>query len=318
MSQEPGNRFCNLRRRSELLTLARHFFQSRGLIEVDCPVLSRAANVDEHIDLIPARYEGQTPCYLHASPELGMKRLLCEGFGDIYQISHVFRDGEVGARHNPEFSMVEWYRVEMDFQSILREAVSFVRLFAGALDCEFITYRELFSLHCQIDPLCADLSEILSAIKRLDLLPYPGLAEEGVDACLNFLLGAHIESRLPADKLTLVYHYPRDQAALAALCRDGDQLVAERFEIYMGPLELANGYHELTDPAQQRARFKAANEKRRSAGKQPQPIDELFLSALQRGLPPCCGVSTGFDRLCMIACGVKEIAQILPFAWPVA
>lgn len=318
MSQELENRCRNLRRRSALFAKVRQFFQVRGFIEVDCPALSQSASVDEHIDLIPARFDCDTHCYLHSSPELGMKRLLCDGIGDIFQLSHVFRDKEIGPRHNPEFTLVEWYRVGMDFQSMLRETVCFVQLFAGPLPCEFLTYRELFERYCQIDPFSADIAKIRAALSVSGLAPYPGLAQEGIDAHLNFLLGAHIEPQLPSDRLTLVYHYPPEQAALARLCMDGGTLVAERFEIYLGEIELANGFGELTDAAQQMSRFQLANERRERAGKNPLPVDENFLRALQKGLPPCCGVAAGFDRLCMIACQATHIDQVLPFAWPVA
>ena len=186
MSQELESRCRNLQHRSELLAKARQFFQMRGLIEVDCPVLSRSASVDEHIDLIQANFDRDTPCYLHSSPELGMKRLLSDGIGDIYQLSHVFRDKEIGPRHNPEFTLVEWYRVGMDFQSIMRETVDFVELFAGPLPCEFLTYRKLFERYCQIDPFCAGIAKIKALIDSLGLAPYPELAQEGVDAHLNF------------------------------------------------------------------------------------------------------------------------------------
>ena len=315
LSSKWAQKVDNLHRRAEFLQHARSFFRDKGICEVDCPLLSTCASIDEHIDLIPALFAGTTRCFLHSSPEYGMKRLLCEGMGDIYQISHVFRDGEVGTRHNPEFTLAEWYRLGADFRSFMAEAVEFVQAITGPVPVDFTTYRELFKRHCQLDPLLASEEEIFTVIESFALKPYSGLRSDGRDAALSFLMGEIIEPELPDHRLTVVYHYPPGQAALAQLAQEGGTEVAQRFEIYLGGLELANGYGELSDAEEQRSRLELANERRILAGKPVLPIDERFLEALKWGLPPCCGVAVGFDRLCMIACKATHIEEILPFPW---
>ncbi len=274
-----------LRDRAALLAAARAFFAKRGVLEVDVPILSRSASVDVHIDLVNVVCCGK-PAFLHSSPEYGMKRLLAEGSGDIYQISHVFRDGEQGERHTVEFTMAEWYRIAFSFQQMMDETLEFIRLFLDDLPPihETFSYRELFMHYTG---------------------SYPSNAEER-DAVYAF----EVEPHLGKGVLTVVNGFPSEQAALAGIGPDG---LAERFEVYYQGTELANGYHELTDPYEQRRRLIEANEERKKLGKQVLPLDEELVQALAHGIPDCCGVAVGFDRLMMLRHQVEEIREISSF-----
>lgn len=282
MSLELINRVEILKDRAHMLATARAFFAEKGILEVDLPALSKRASVDAHIDLIEATCLGER-AYLHSSPEYGMKRLLSEGIGDIYQISHVFRNDERGERHNPEFTLVEWYRCGFTFKEMIEETLAFCSLFlSNDAPFEYVNYKEAFLHHVG---------------------KYPSTQEER-----DPLFALEIEPHL---KRTVLTGFPPEQAVLARV--EGDE--ALRFEIFYEGVELANGYHELTNPHELRARFEEENQLRISLGKEAYPIDYLFLEALESGFPDCCGVAVGFDRLMMLRHQVSEIDAILPFTW---
>lgn len=304
-----------LQDRAYMLAQARTFFAIRSITEVDCPILTAGASVDAHIDLIPAQYAGGQMRFLHSSPEYGMKRLLSEGFGDIYQLSHVFRDGEVSSKHNPEFMMAEWYRLGFSFQQMIEETLDFVRLFLGTIPAEIISYREAFLKYAGFDYLTATIPFLLHYLQEKKIAPYIEIEKEGKDALLNMILGVVIEPHLGKDKLSVLTYYPASQAALAQTHYHDQEKVAERFEIYYAGLELANGYHELTNATEQRLRFNEANQMRSTLGKNQLPLDEAFLAALKKGLPDSCGVAVGFDRLMMLRHQTSEIADVIPFVW---
>lgn len=305
-----------VQKRAAMLAKARTFFAEREILEVDCPLLSASASVDAHIDLIPAFPKGGKR-YLHSSPEYGMKRLLAAGSGDIYQLSHVFRDGEYGPKHNPEFMMAEWYRIGMPFEQLIEETVDFCRLFLGDLDHETITYRQAFKRYAGFDYLTITDRQLHAELQRHGIVPYPNALEEGRDALLNLILGAVIEPNLGRNSLCSLTHYPASQAALAQIQQREDEKVGERFEIYYNGVELANGYHELADPIEQRQRLEEANRERIKLGKESLPIDELFLQALSK-LSDCCGVAVGFDRLALLELEASSLDEVLLFSWPVA
>ncbi len=286
-----------------MLGRARSFFAEHGVMEVDCPALTLCGSLDAHIDLISTDTR-----YLITSPEYGMKRLLSQGCGDIYQLAHVYRAGEISPKHQPEFMMAEWYRVGIPFDQMIAETIAFCQLFLPQTPWSSISYREAFIRYAQLDPYEATIEQLL---EKCD--PYTGWEVEGRDALLNLILGTLVEPNLGANELTVLRDYPPSQAALAKT-NDG---VAERFEIYYNGVELANGYHELADAKEQRRRFVEANELRIKLGKSPMPIDELFLAALD-ALPECCGVAVGFDRLLMLRLGAQDIRRAIPFAWEVA
>lgn len=307
-----------LRDRALMLERARAFFKERGVLEVDCPLLTKMASVDVHIDLIPAIYNGQETRYLHSSPEYGMKRLLVEGMGDCFQLAHVFRDGEFGKKHNPEFMMAEWYRLGMDFDDFIADTLDFIRLFLGPLPSECVSYREAFEKYLQINPFAATPEELLALLAKHEIDIPTGLKEEGKDAILNLLIGVLIEPKLGKDQLTVLRYYPASQAALAKTKTIQGDLVASRFEIYYQGVELCNGYDELACAKEQRMRLEEANQGRLSFGKSPLPIDQSFLESLEKGLPSCCGVAVGFDRLMMLRHQANSLAEVIPFDWSTA
>lgn len=305
-------RLANLFDRAHMLSAARQFFKDRKVLEVDCPILTEGASIDAHIDLMPALFNGNETRYLHSSPEYGMKRLLVEGIGDIYQISHVFRDSEFGRKHNPEFCMVEWYRLGFTFEDMIQETVDFIRLFLGPLPSTTLSYRDAFLKLAEIDYLRFSNQQLLDYLKPFS---YPDIDSNDKDALLNLILGIVIEPKLGQDELTVLAYYPHTQAALAKKhIRDQEQ-VALRFEVYYKGVELANGYQELADPKEQRQRFQEANTQRLALQKQPLPLDEKFLTALEKGLPECCGVAVGFDRLMMLRNNADSLKEVIPFDW---
>lgn len=305
-----------LKDRAEMLSKARRFFFDREILEVDCPILSPYASVDEHIDLISATYAGKEKRYMHSSPEYGMKRLISAGMGDIYQLSHVFRDGEYGLKHNPEFTMAEWYRLGFTFEQMIAETVDFIRLFLGDLPYRCMTYKEMFLHYTKIDYTKATLDELLTYIHYSGMDQIHATAGEDKDGLLNIILGLIIEPQLGKDELFVLTHYPASQAALAQTVMHGEEQVAERFEVYYKGVELCNGYHELANAEEQRDRFIEANHKRVNIlGKEALPIDENFLQALQKGLPECCGVAVGVDRLMMLRHQKLSLADVIPFEW---
>lgn len=307
-----------LKDRAALLKKVRDFFELRGVLEVDCPILSAYAAVDAHIDLLTANYCEKEIYYMHSSPEYGMKRLIAEGIGDIYQLSHVFRDGELSHKHNPEFTMAEWYRIGFTFEQMMEETVDFIRLFLGQYPSRIVSYRELFLQKTGIDYVLSSEEELFAYIQSHSIPYYPGVVQEGRDALLNLILGIVIEPELGKDELTVLAYYPSSQAALARRRWHGQEEVAERFEVYFQGIELANGYHELADAVEQRLRFGESNQQRAALGKHTLPLDEFFLQALEKGLPDCCGVAVGFDRLVMIRQGQHDIAESIAWGWKLA
>jgi lysyl-tRNA synthetase class 2 len=292
-----------------MLAALRTFFKKRHVLEVDVPIVSRLASVDAHIDLVGAEVLG-APAWLHSSPEYAMKRLLAEGIGDIYQLSHVFRDGELGARHNPEFMMIEWYRVGMSFDHLIEETCDLIRLFVGKRPHEIISYKEAFRRYVGIDPFHAPRAELQKCV--------PDILCNDREELLHAIMGMKIEPELGKEGLTVLAYYPPSQAALAKTQVVEGETVAERFEIYCEGIELANGYHELQDPQEQLRRLEEANELRRAMGKNTLPIDMRFIKALEKGLPECSGVAVGFDRLMMLRHGERKLEEVMPFIFDVA
>lgn len=212
--------------------------------------------------------------------------------------------------------MAEWYRCGFTFAQMVEETLEFVQLFIGNVPKATISYRDAFRRYAGIDYLTATEQDLLAYIRDRRIPAYPGLEKEGKDALLNLILGTVIEPHLGEEGLCALAYYPASQAALAkTLEREDGEKAAERFEVYFKGVELANGYHELTDAIEQRARFIEANTHRRALGKEPLPLDEFFLDALSLGLPDCCGVAVGFDRLMMLRHSSQNIAEVVPFVW---
>lgn len=307
-----------LRLRAALRERVRAFFAATGALELDTPALSAAAPTDPGLEPLATRVAARpgTPCFLQTSPEFPMKRLLAAGVGDCWQLARVFRDGERGRWHNPEFDLLEWYRVGRDHHELMDEveAVVTAMLQAGHAvpAAGRWSYAEAFRRFAGVDPLEDGVEALREAAARAGLEPVTGLAADDRDAWLDRLLTGVVAPAFPAGRPTFVHDWPESQAALARL-DDDDPRVAHRFELYWGPLELANGFHELGVAAEQRARFEADNARRRARGLAERPVDGRLLAALEAGLPDCAGVALGFDRLVMIAAGADRIDDVLAF-----
>jgi len=307
-----------LRRRAELLAKLRRFFEERGFLEVDTPLLSADTVVDRHIDpvlvLLPndARdpERGRT-LWLQTSPEFHMKRLLTAGLGAMYQVTRSFRVGERGALHNPEFTIAEWYRPGDDYRAGMQLLSDLAEVMLAFGPAQIVTYREAFQRHIELDPLLASAGE-LAATAQARRITAPGLAADDRDGWLDLLLVECIQPQLGRDRPTILCDYPPTQAALARV-RASDPPVAERFELYVDGMELANGYHELLDPEVLRRRNRENNSLRAEDGKYLLPEESRLLAAMEAGLPACSGCALGFDRLVMVATGAKSIAEVLPF-----
>jgi lysyl-tRNA synthetase class 2 len=317
----PGASLDTLRLRARLLARVRAYFAACGVLEVETPLLSVAASSDPALASFRTPYHGPglaagQPLYLHTSPEFPMKRLLAAGSGPIYQLARVFRDGEAGGRHNPEFSLLEWYRPDWGLEALMDEVeglVTGLREDAPPLPAtRRYRYRELFQEILAIDPLTASVAELRVCSRQAGIQAPDSMPQDDPDPWRDLLLTHAIEPRLGTG-LVFLYDYPASQAALAQL-RPGDPAVAQRFELYWDGLELANGFHELGDAVEQRARFAADNRKRAALGLPAMPADERLLAALQQGLPDCSGVALGLDRLLMRLAGLERIDQVLAFA----
>jgi lysyl-tRNA synthetase class 2 len=307
-----------LRLRAKLNALVRHFFAERDVLEVETPILSRAGNTDPNIASFSLEFSGRTDGaprtrWLRTSPEYPLKRLLASGVGDCYELGRVLRDGEAGGRHNPEFTMLEWYRTGWDHRRLVGEVVELVQTAlrmvgrdARPVQC---SYRELYRERLGIDPFVASDAQLRAALGDVQI-DARGL---GRDDWLDLLMTHRLQPGFPQDQLLALHDYPASQCALARLRGEGADAVAERFELFLGPLELANGYHELTDAAEQRARFAHDVDVRLGRGHVAPPMDESLLAALGHGLPVCAGVALGIDRLLMAMLGTDSIADVLAF-----
>jgi lysyl-tRNA synthetase class 2 len=273
--------------------------------------LSRASITDVHLASVQAGVCGER-FFLHTSPEYAMKRLLAAGYGDLWQVARVYRDGESGRWHSPEFTMVEWYRLGLDHHGLMDEverlAASLLRDLRSLDKPERIAYRDVVEQRAGLDPFTATGAAIATRLheKGVDV---PAGLETDRDACLDLVMSTVVGPGLGTNRLTFVYDYPASQAALARV----RGLVASRFELYLDGVELANGFHELSDPSEQRARFERDRARRVEKGLDSASEDERFLAALAAGLPDCAGVALGFDRLVMCALGLSHIEAVQAF-----
>jgi lysyl-tRNA synthetase class 2 len=302
-----------LRARAKLNADIRAYFSEQNVLEVETPLLAAAATLDPNIEPLETQCNAVAhPLYLQTSPEYAMKRLLAAGSGSIYQLCKAFRNDDCARRHNPEFTMLEWYRVGFSWRELVDDVAAIARLALGDLPLTLISYGELFEQHLDINPHQAT-AEQLAAIARenFDL----AFEEADRDLWLNLLFTAVIEPYLGIDELCVVYDFPASQAALAQIIEDenGDK-VAQRFELFVNGMELANGYQELTDVVEQRNRFIQEQQLRREKNLPQRNLDEKFLAALEKGLPACSGVALGVDRLLMLQLGADSIEEVLAFS----
>ncbi len=301
-----------LRKRAELLKLARAFFEARQVLEVETPLLVNHGVTDLHLRSLQLEHPSKR--YLHTSPELAMKRLLAAGSGDIFQICRVFRAEEAGPLHNPEFTMIEWYRQSFSLQQMETEACELLAALLNlpkSADVERKSYSQIFQEQLQLEPLTAPTSLLAEIAQAHGLVVDQSLPR---DDLLDFLMGAVIGPQIGARRLTVIDHYPASQAALAQYDQ-ADPRTALRFEVYFKGIELANGYVELTNPVEQRRRFELDIHERSRRGLASLEWDPHFLSALEAGLPACAGVALGFDRAVMLAVGARTLAEVLAFDW---
>ena len=305
-----------LQGRAKLYAVIRTFFADRGVLEVETPILSAAGNTDPNIESFHAPFHGHVDAgsrerWLRTSPEYPLKRLLADGVGDCYELGRVFRNGEAGERHNPEFTMLEWYRVGWTHRQLMEETIALVEaalaLVGRRVEVLIEGYRQLFLDELGLDPLHAEIDELRAPLAQYDIHP-DGLTR---DDWLDLLITHKLQPAFPRDRITVIHDYPASQSALARI-RPGDPPLAERFELYLGPYELANGYHELNDAAEQRSRFERDNARRRERGLREMPIDEQLLAVLER-MPDCAGVAMGIERLLMCMAGTDRIADVLAF-----
>ena len=317
MTWQPSAPFDALRLRAVLNATIRAFFAERGVIEVETPVLSRAGNTEPNIASFHLEFHGRTDGaprtrWLRTSPEFALKRLVAAGFGDCYELGRVFRDGEAGGRHNPEFTMLEWYRVGWDHRrlacevaDLADEALALVGRRAERMETDFRTlYRERLG----VDVVADDVEVLRAALGDVAIDP-EGLTR---DDWLDLLMTHRLQPSFEPDRLLVVHDFPASQCALARV-RPGDPPVAERFELYLGSLEIANGYHELADAAEQGARFERDGRVRDARRTPGPPVDRFLLDALAHGLPDCAGVAVGVDRLLMALLDTPRIADVLAF-----
>jgi len=307
----PGASRHAMEERARLLAGIRAFFSARKVLEVETPVMSRAGNSDPNIQSICT--DSLRRKYLRTSPEYAMKRLLASGLGDIFELGRVFRAGEKGQHHNPEFTLLEWYRLGMNYLELASEVIELVRSCGNPEFRDWpeqrISYRDLFRQHTGVDPFQCDETELSNCAAEHGITALPMAQQEWLD----LIMAGVIQPALPGEYFTIVHDFPPEQAALARI-RPGDPALAERFELYLGQMELANGYQELTDADEQLRRFERENRLRTIRGEEAVPIDARLVAALSHGMPECSGVALGVDRLLMSILKLERIDAVLAFS----
>ncbi|WIH19298.1 elongation factor P--(R)-beta-lysine ligase [Photobacterium damselae] len=321
MTWQPTADVAMLKQRAKLIAAIRQFFYQRDVLEVDTPAMSQATVTDIHLHTFKTEFvgpgfaDGQI-LYLMTSPEFHMKRLLSAGSGAIYQICKSFRNEESGRYHNPEFTMLEWYRPGFDHHQLMDEMDELLQLILGCQQAERMSYQQAFLNVLGVCPLEGSMLELKQAAAKLGLSDIAE-PEEDRDTLLQLLFSIGIEGKIGQEVPAFVYDFPASQAALAQI-NPTDNRVAERFEVYFKGIELANGFHELANGNEQLIRFEADNHKRIEMGLEPQPIDMNLVNALRAGFPDCAGVALGIDRLIMLALGLKHIDQVTAFPVDIA
>jgi len=311
---QPSADLAQLQARADLLQNIRDFFAQRQVLEVQTPILARQAIPETHIDLFSTDYHGPNPgkLYLQASPEAAMKRLLVAGSGAIYQITPAFRNSEAGRTHNPEFTLLEWYRPDFDHHDLMMEVEALLRLVLPNLTvAERISYNDLLLRHTGLHPLQTPLKELQKSLTQLKI----GLDSSSLDrdTCLDILITEKVCPALHDTPVLFVYDYPASQASLARLSAQDPNLAA-RFEVFVNGMELANGFQELSNASQQRQRFEKVQQQKRQQQADIVPTDQRFLAALEAGLPNCAGVALGIERLLMLQNQVDHIAKVCSFS----
>ncbi len=309
---QPTASVAALQLRARLLRQTREFFYERKVLEVETPTLAQYTVTDRHLSALQLQLPGSEQYYyLQTSPEYAMKRLLAAGSGSIYQISKAFRADEFGRHHNPEFTMLEWYRVGFDYHQLMAEVDLLLQTVLVVSPAISIRYVDLFFQHTEIELMHASIEQLQQYAARVGIDSSAVTEQDSRDIWLDLIFSHQIQPELGWPQPVIVYDYPASQAALAALDADGEY--AKRFEVYYQSIELANGYHELRDVIQHERRFQLDNERRLALGLSTIAVDIRFMAALQHGLPACAGVALGFDRLVMLAGDNKQLADVISF-----
>ena len=313
---QPSASIPNLLKRAAVMAEIRRFFTDRGVLEVETPCMSQATVTDIHMVPFETRFVGHghsqgMNLYLMTSPEYHMQRLLAAGCGPVFQRCLSFRNEEMRLHHNPEFTMLDLYRPCYDMYRLINEVDDLLQQVLDCQPAESLSYQQAFQRHLEIDPLSADKTQLREVAAKLDLSNIAD-TEEDRDTLLQLLFTMGVEPHIGKDRPTFIYHFPASQASLAQISTE-DHRVAERFEVYYKGIELANGFHELTDAREQQQRFEQDNRKRAARGLPQQPIDRHLLAALEVGLPDCSGVALGVDRVVMLALGAESIGEVLSF-----
>ncbi|REL31093.1 elongation factor P--(R)-beta-lysine ligase [Thalassotalea euphylliae] len=316
MSWQPSMDWETAQQRAKLLSAIRTFFNKRNVVEVETPQMCSGTITDVHLDPIPTSYDwhqdGACQLYLQTSPEYPMKRLLASGYQSIYQIAKAFRNEAEGRLHNPEFTMLEWYRVGFSMEELMNEVSELLTEVLSVKETEVCSYEQAFLTYTPINPLDTSLADCFGFISRQGKLE-PWLEQTtSVDTLLQFIFCEWIEPKIGQKVPCFVHSFPSSQASLATI-NEADTRVANRFECYFKGIELVNGFHELTDQAQQLQRFEEDNQQRGLMGLDARTIDQKFLSALFHGLPACSGVALGIDRLMMLALDKESIKEVMTF-----
>lgn len=303
-----------LKQRARLLKCIRAFFDARNILEVETPIIASVGTTDPHIDSLQTMFRGET-YYLNTSPEYSMKRMLADDGQPIYQICKVFRDDELGPHHNPEFSMLEWYRPGFDMHQLMNEMGDLLTnvLAQESVVIDHLSYRQVFEEFAEIDPHQVGVEDCRSCAINHNIEQPVGL-DDNKDEWLDWLLTQLVIPSFEPEHFTFIYDYPASQCSLARLREDEQGVqVASRFELFYGEVELANGFHELQSSTEQKQRFESENRRRIEVGKSAIKIDENLLGALSHGLPDCSGVALGLDRLLMVMCRKESIDKVMTF-----
>ncbi|EXI61266.1 lysyl-tRNA synthetase [Mannheimia granulomatis] len=311
---KPTASISHLIQRAKIMGELRKFFTDRGILEVETPILSEFSVTDIHLSTFNTQFmspfaSNAKTLHLMTSPEYHMKRLLAAGSGPIFQICKVFRNEEAGKKHNPEFTMLEWYRPHFDMYRLINEVDDLLQQILDCEPAESFSYQFVFQTYVGLDPLSASKAQLVEKARKHGLQCED---DENRDTLLQFLFSEVVEANIGKERPTAIYHFPSNQAALAQISSE-DHRVAERFEFYYQGLELCNGFHELDDADEQIRRFEQDNIQREKIGLEPQQLDTRFLAALKAGIPNCSGVALGIDRLMMIAMGVNKIEDVMAF-----
>lgn len=298
-----------IRERNKLFELVRHFFAQRDILEVDTPLLREYSVTDPYMAAFSViSPSGKHQGYLQTSPEYAMKKLLCNGSGDIFQMSKMFRADEKGAVHSSEFTLLEWYRIGFDHFQLIDEVCLFIQEIVGKKQIQVFTYQQAFINCLAIDPFNISLDQLSQrATELLGDIPRDLL----FDNYLTLLFSEKVETRFDKNIITVVYGFPASQASLAKIRNNHELITADRFEVYLAGMELANGFNELTDAKHQLQRFEQDNDIRRELGSAEMEIDDGFIQSLKKGLPDCAGVALGIDRLLMVKLSIENIEDVL-------